>query len=61
MDAFTSQPLSQTEAPGSTLLMLVLCVNESTDSADETVAAVHHLLDTDQVQLTGNFRGTRLC
>ncbi len=60
MDALTTQPLSQTEIPGTTLLMLVLKMNESTDSPDETVAAVHHLLDTDQVRLTGNFRGTRL-
>ena len=57
-----NQLISQNESqvPGSTLLMLVMSTNESTDSADETVEAVHHLLDTDQVRLTGNFRGTRL-
>ena len=44
----------------STLLMLVMTVNEFTDSPEETVDVVHELLDTNRVQLTGNFRGTRL-
>ncbi len=60
MDALSTQPVSQTEIPGSTLLMLMMSVNESTNSADEAEAAIHHLLDTDQIRLTGNFRGTRL-
>jgi len=60
MDAVSTQPVTQAKVPGSTLLMLMMSVNEFTDSADEAEAAIHHLLDTDQIRLTGNFRGTRL-
>jgi len=64
MAGLSTQTLSQTtpqsDVPGSTLLMLVMSLNETTETADETVEQVHHLLDTNQVRLTGNFRGTRL-
>jgi hypothetical protein len=60
MDALSTLVASKREIPGSTLLMLMMSVNESTDSADEAEAAIHYLLDTKQVRLTGNFRGTLL-
>ena len=40
--------------------MLVTRLNGTTETADETVEKVHHLLDTHHVRLTGNFRGTLL-
>ena len=60
MDALSNHVAAKREIPGSTLLMLMMSVNESTDTADEAEAAIHHLLDTKQVRLTGNFRGTLL-
>ena len=45
---------------GSTLLSLVLALNEATDSPDETVDRVLRALDDGAVHLTGNFRGCRL-
>ena len=45
---------------GSTLLDLVLEMNEATDSPDETVDRVLATLDKGAVHLTGNFRGCRL-
>ncbi len=45
---------------GSTLLQLVLQIDQATDSADETVDRVIAALDAGAVHLTGNFRGCRL-
>ena len=41
---------------GSTLLDLVMQVNECTDSAEETTERVLRALDDGAVHLTGNFR-----
>jgi hypothetical protein len=42
-----------------TLLDLVTAVNEVTDSEDEVVATVVHLVNSGAVRLCGNFRGAR--
>ena len=50
-----------TDAPvGTTLLALVWKLGEEIESPGEIVETVHHLLDTEQMQLTGNFRGCKL-
>ena len=45
---------------GTTLLSLVLELNEATDSPDETVDRALAALDQGAVHLTGNFRGIPL-
>jgi len=41
-----------------TLLELVAAIADCTDSEDEVIAAVAHLINTRQVLLVGNFRGS---
>lgn len=43
-----------------TLLELVTALAEQTDSEDEVVAAVVHLVNSNQVRLGGSFRGARI-
>jgi hypothetical protein len=45
---------------GTTLLALVLELNDATDSPDETVDRALRALDEGAVHLTGNFRNTPL-
>ncbi len=46
------------EGRSATLLELVTALCETTESDQDVVKAVLHLLDTGRVRLCGNFRGT---
>ena len=43
-----------------TLLELVKAVNEVTDSEDEVIATVVHLVNSGTVRLCGTFKGARI-
>ena len=43
-----------------TLLDLVMVVQDQSDSDDEVVATVTHLVNSGAVRLCGNFRGARI-